>query len=191
MRRTSLALSALFFAITLSPAHPARGQANAPQQKTAQQLDLEGVWMGYEGEWHHTTYQLLALAQAIPEKDYAWRPSPGVRSTSEVFMHIVETNYWLLSIAGQPAPPDLKNNAEKTVTSKADVIAWLQRSLEAVRAAHLKETPDHLAKRVHVADRTTTVDGIYLRLIVHADEHMGQLIAYSRMNGVVPPWSAK
>ena len=189
MRRTSVALAVFALAFTLAPAHPARAQA--AQQKTAQQLDLEGVWMGDEGEWHHTTYQLLALAEAIPEKDYAWRPGPGVRSTSEVFMHIVETNYWLLSIAGQPAPPDLKADAEKTVTSKADVIVWLKRSLEAVRAAHLNETPDHLAKHVHVADRTTTVDGIYLRLIVHADEHMGQLIAYSRMNGVVPPWSAK
>ncbi len=191
MRRTALALAALFFAVALVSPHPARAQAQAAQQKTAQQLDLEGVWMGYDGEWRHTTYQLLALAETIPEKDYAWRPGPGVRSTSEVFMHIVVANYWLLSIAGQPAPPDLKDNAEKTVTSKADVIAWLNRSLEAVRAAHLKETPDHLAKHVHVADRTTTVEGIYLRLIVHADEHMGQLIAYARMNGVVPPWSVK
>jgi uncharacterized damage-inducible protein DinB len=34
-----------------------------------------------------------------------------------------------------------------------------------------------------------TVDGMYLRIIVHANEHMGQLIAYARMTGVVPPWS--
>jgi uncharacterized damage-inducible protein DinB len=189
MARTSLGLAALALAFTLAPAHPARAQSPAAPQKTAQQLDMEGVWEGYNGEWHHTTYQLLALAEAIPEKDYTWRPGPGVRSTSEVFMHIVTANFWLLSIAGQPQPPDLKNDAEKTVTSKADVISWLKRSLEAVRAAHLKETPEHLAKRVHVADRNTTVEGIYLRLIVHADEHMGQLIAYARMNGVVPPWS--
>jgi len=186
MRRSSLALAFFAFALTVAPA---RAQAPAAQQKTPQQLDLEGVWMGYDGEWHHTTYQLLALAEAIPEKDYSWRPGPGVRSTSEVFMHIVTANFWLLSIAGQPMPPDLKSDAEKTVTAKADVIAWLKRSLDAVRAAHLKETPEHLAKRVHVADRNTTVEGIYLRLIVHADEHMGQLIAYARMNGVVPPWS--
>ena len=191
MPRASVALAAFALAITLAPSHLARAQANPAPQKTAQQLDLEGVWMGYDGEWHHTTYQLLALAEAIPEKDYAWRPAPGVRSTSEVFMHIVTANFWLLSIAGQPQPPDLKEDAEKTVTSKADVIAWLKRSLDAVREARLKETPEHLAKRVHVADRDTTVDGIYLRLIVHADEHMGQLIAYARMNNVVPPWSAK
>lgn len=186
MRRTSLAIAALLIAITLAPAHPFHAQA-----KTAQQLDMEGVWEGYNGEWRHTTYELLALAEAIPEKDFAWRPGPGVRSTSETFMHIVITNFWLLSLIGQPMPSDLKPDAETTVTSKADVIAWLKRSLEAVRVAHLKETPERLARHVTVSGHNGTVDSIYLRIIVHADEHLGQLIAYARMNGVVPPWSAK
>ena len=34
-----------------------------------------------------------------------------------------------------------------------------------------------------------TVDGMYLRIIIHDNEHMGQLVAYARMNGIVPPWS--
>ena len=37
--------------------------------------------------------------------------------------------------------------------------------------------------------KTVTADGMYLRIIVHANEHMGQLIAYARVNGIVPPWS--
>jgi uncharacterized damage-inducible protein DinB len=37
--------------------------------------------------------------------------------------------------------------------------------------------------------RTATVDRMYLRIIVHANEHMGQLVAYARMTGVVPPRS--
>lgn len=189
MRHTSLALAAIALAITLAPARAARAQANAPQQKTAQQLDREGLWEGYDGEWHHTTYELLALAETIPAKDYAWRPAPGVRSTSETVMHIVYANFWLRSLTGQPMPPDLKPDAEKTVTSKAEVIAWLKRSLDAVRDARLKESPAHLAKQVNVSGHKGTVDSIYLRIIVHADEHMGQLIAYARMNGVVPPWS--
>ncbi len=38
-------------------------------------------------------------------------------------------------------------------------------------------------------NKDATVDGMYLRIIVHDNEHMGQLIAYGRMNGIVPPWS--
>lgn len=50
-------------------------------------------------------------------------------------------------------------------------------------------TPADLQRKVHIADRDATVDGMYLRIIVHANEHMGQLVAYARMTGVVPPWS--
>ena len=152
---------------------------------------LDGVWQGYDGEWRHVSAQLIALAEATPEDRFAWRPAPGVRSTSEVYMHIVDANFYLLSITGPKMPDDLKEDAAKTVTSKADVIRWLKRSLEAVKQAHLKETPKDLTRKVHVEDRDSTVDWMYLRIIVHANEHMGQLVAYARMTGVVPPWSAK
>ena len=62
-------------------------------------------------------------------------------------------------------------------------------SMEAVRAAHAPEKPADLQRKVHIADRDARVDGMYLRIIVHANEHMGQLVAYARMAGVVPPWS--
>ena len=181
----SFALAALSLSIAFAPPHPAQAQS------AAQEADVEGLWQGYDGEWHHTTYQLLALAEATPADKFAWRPAPGVRSTSEVYMHIVIANFGLLAFTGPKVPADFKPELEKTVTSKAEVIAWLKRSLDAVREAHQKETPDHLAKDVNIHGRPATVDGIYLRIIVHANEHMGQLIAYARMTGVVPPWSAQ
>jgi uncharacterized damage-inducible protein DinB len=149
----------------------------------------EGIWQGYDGEWRHVSSQLLSLAQAMPEEKFAWRPAPGVRSTSEVFMHIAMANFYLLSVTGPKMPADMKEGMEKSVTSKADVINWLKRSLDAVKSAHLAVTPKDLERKVHIADRDATVDGMYLRIIVHANEHMGQLIAYARMTGVVPPWS--
>ncbi len=155
------------------------------------QTPPEGIWQGYDGEWKHVSQQLIALAEATPPDKFAWRPAPGVRSTSEVYMHIVMANFWLLSVTGPKMPADLKQGMEKSVTSKADVISWLKRSLDAVKEAHLAETPKDLERKVHVADRDATVDGMYLRIIVHANEHMGQLIAYARMTGVVPPWSEK
>lgn len=149
----------------------------------------EGIWQGYDGEWQHVSEQLVALAEATPADKFSWRPAPGVRSTSEVYMHIVDANFYLLSVTGPKMPPDLKDDADKTVTSKTEVIAWLKRSLEAVKQAHLAETPNDLARKVHIADRDATVDGMYLRILVHDNEHMGQLVAYARMTGVTPPWS--
>ena len=149
----------------------------------------EGIWQGYDGEWRHMSSQLLALAEATPEEKFAWRPAPGVRSTSEVFMHITLANFYLLSVTGPKMPADMKEGLEKSVTSKAEVISWLTRSLDAVKSAHLAVTPKDLQRKVHIYDRDATVDGMYLRILVHANEHMGQLIAYARMTGVAPPWS--
>jgi uncharacterized damage-inducible protein DinB len=150
----------------------------------------EGLWEGYDGEWGHVSRQLIALAETTPAEKFAWRPAPGVRSTSEVYMHIALANFYLLSVTGPPMPPDMKSNdMEKTVTSKADVIAFLQRSLDAVKTARAQLRPGDLQRKVKVMNKEATVDGMYLRIIVHDNEHMGQLIAYARMNGIVPPWS--
>jgi uncharacterized damage-inducible protein DinB len=170
------------------------------RESTFAQHAPEGIWQGYDGEWKHVTSQLIALAEATPGDKFAWRPAKGVRSTSEVYMHIVLANFYLLSVTGPKMPDDLKEDAEKTVTAKAEVIKWLKRSLEAVKAAHLAEKPADLQRKVHIADRDATVDGMYLRIIIHDNEHMGQihdnehmgqLIAYARMTGVVPPWSGQ
>jgi len=162
----------------------------SPALSRAQNQKLpEGIWQGYDGEWLHVSEQLIALAEATPADKFSWRPAPGVRSTSEVYMHIAEANFYLLSVTGPKMPPDLKEGMDKSVTAKADVINWLQRSLDAVKQAHLAVTQKDLQRKVHIADRDATVDGMYLRIIVHANEHMGQLIAYARMSGVVPPWS--
>jgi uncharacterized damage-inducible protein DinB len=150
----------------------------------------EGIWEGYDGEWEHVSTQLIALAEATPPDKFAWRPAPGVRSTSEVYMHIALTNFYLLSVTGPPMPPDIKSDdMEKTVTSKSDVIAFLKRSLVAVKTARTQLKPGDLQRHVKIMNKDVTVDGMYLRIIIHDNEHMGQLIAYARMSGVVPPWS--
>jgi|ERR1039458_32573 uncharacterized damage-inducible protein DinB len=157
---------------------------------TALHAQTEGLWQGYDGEWAHVSRQLIALAEATPAEKFAWRPAPGIRSVSEVYMHIAMANFYLLSVTGPKMPADLKSaDLEKTVTAKADVIDWLKRSLDAVKVAHAVVKPDDLQRKVKVNGVDATVDGMYLRIIVHANEHMGQLIAYARMSGVVPPWS--
>ena len=154
----------------------------------AAHAENEGLWEGYDGEWGVVSRQLIALAEATPADKFAWRPGPGVRSTSEVYMHIAIANFYLLSVTGAKEPK-VSVDMEKTVTSKPEVIDWLKRSLDAVATARAHLKPGDLQRRVSIYGKTVTVDGMYLRIIVHANEHMGQSIAYARMNGIVPPWS--
>jgi hypothetical protein len=78
---------------------------------------------------------------------------------------------------------------EKTVTAKPEVIRWLKRSLDAVKNARANLKHGDLQRKVKVQGVDATVDGMYLRIVIHANEHMGQLVAYARFNRIVPPWS--
>src|SRR5215470_9957124 len=147
----------------------------------------EGIGQGYDGEWTHVSQQLIALAEATPGEKFAWRPAAGVRSTSEVYMHIAIANFYLLSLTGKKMPAELTQDSEKTVTAKADVVNWLKRSLEAVKTAHAAATQKDQERKLKFFGKDVTVAGIYLRIIIHDNEHMGQLVAYARMTGVVPP----
>jgi uncharacterized damage-inducible protein DinB len=88
-------------------------------------------------------------------------------------------------------PAALNANMEKAVSAKLEVISWLKRSLDVVKSAHAGLNSAELQRRVKVNGRDATVDGMYLRIVIHANEHMGQLVAYARMNGIVPPWSER
>src|SRR6266851_2198799 len=128
------------------------------------QAPPEWIWQGYDGEWRHVSRQLIALAEATPEEKFAWRPAPGVRSTSEVYMHIATANFYLLSVTGPKMPDGLKpEEMEKTVTVKADVIDWLKRSLNAVKTARASLKPGDLERKVQIFGRDAHVDGMYLR----------------------------
>ncbi len=129
---------------------------------------------------------IVALAQAVPENKYNWRPAPGVRSISEVYMHIVLTNQFLLKQADAPDTTNAPAGSEKKVTSKEQVIDWLNRSFSAVRKSYPKIDA---SKKVVFFNRPSTAGNVMLRLLVHMNEHLGQSIAYARMEDVTPPWS--
>src|SRR5271163_2585481 len=105
-------------------------------QSTQPNPQFEGLWEGYDGEWGHVSRQLIALAEAIPADKYSWRPAPGVRSVSEVFVHIAQ------------------ENLEETVTSKAAVIEDLKRSLDAVKTARAQLKPGDLERKVAIEGKT-------------------------------------
>jgi uncharacterized damage-inducible protein DinB len=152
------------------------------------QNDGPGAGQGYLPEFSHSSRQILQLADATPAEKFAWRPGPGVRSVSEVYMHIAVANYFLLSQAGAKLDnaPKFTQTTEKDVKDKAAVVGWLKDSFEAVKTSYPKA---ELKKAAKFFGQDSNTENIYLRILVHNHEHMGQSIAYARMNGIVPPWS--
>lgn len=141
----------------------------------------------------------LGLADAMSGK-YAWRPGDGVRSVSEVFMHVAGANYYLPTLAGI-APPegmevdDLRaafarmQELEK-VTDEAEVKESLRHGFMHARHAIAMTPDDRLEDGIDMFGRSTTKRAALILLVTHMHEHLGQSVAYARTNGVVPPWSA-
>ena len=134
--------------------------------------------------------KLIELAEAVPADKYSWRPSEGVRSISEVYVHSAAGNYFLMKFIGVQAPPDFSRDMEKTITTKPEVIAAMKKSVEHLRQAIIKTSDSDLEKPVELFGQNTTYRDVFFTAAMHMHEHLGQSIAYARVNGIVPPWSA-
>ena len=138
---------------------------------------------------------VIALANAIPEEKYTWRPAAGVRSIREVLMHIALGNHLMLNIADGASRDELvkqiDDNAkkEKEPLTKAQVLQALTESFQPIRKALESASGGSLSRDIDFFGTATTRRGVLTFIDTHIAEHEGQLIAYARMNGIVPPWS--
>jgi uncharacterized damage-inducible protein DinB len=140
--------------------------------------------------------KVLALAKIVPEDKYSWRPAPGVRSFGEVFIHVVSANQLLMKLGtSAPSADELKAafeeqpKLEKQTLSKDRIIQMLTESFASVRKSLESARPGTLAHEADYFGTPTTRRGIFVNMDVHIAEHLGQAIAYARMNGITPPWS--
>ena len=133
--------------------------------------------------------KIISLAEAIPAEDYTWRPEEGVRSVSEVLMHVAGANYYLLSFAGIKTPDGATEEMGKDVIDKEKIIAALKTSFDDLSKNLDQLSNTDLEKQVKMFGSDSSIRNVIFTEMGHLHEHLGQLIAYARMNKVVPPWS--
>jgi len=143
------------------------------------------------GSLGYVSGQVMKLAEAIPSEKYSSTPQQGVRTVAEVCAHIISANYFFASKLGAKIPADVKmETIEKDLKAKDAISKELKRSYELMIDA-IKNTKDaSLPSKVEFPfpGDYTSMSAILIAL-GHSNEHLGQLIAYARMNGVTPPWS--
>jgi uncharacterized damage-inducible protein DinB len=185
----NLVLSAMVFAM-LACGTAARGAAQTAQSadKTSPSYDMKAQSLVDFDDMHK---KLVTLAEAIPAEKFTWRPGEGVRSISEVFLHVADMNYQMPpQIGATPAPGYKKEGYEKSTTDKATIIKQLSESFEYVHAYVEQMTNADFAKlEPKFGPEANAGDIIYL-IITDDHEHLGQSVAYARVNGIVPPWTA-
>jgi uncharacterized damage-inducible protein DinB len=174
--------------VVTAPASHGAGQPTPTADKTAPSYDMKGQ---SEVDLDALQKKIVGLAEAIPADKYSWRPEPGARSISELFLHIAAANYGFptMMTGVAPAAGFVGKGFEKSTTDKAKIIEQLNRSFAyAIAAVDSMSNADFAKPETKLGAGANDGDVIYL-MVTHAHEHLGQSIAYARMNGVLPPWS--
>lgn len=186
------AMRSVLVLVGLAAVASAFAQAPSPAPTAAPAPALTGFKADCVSDIEFVGKRLVDLAEKMPADKYGWRPAPGVRSVSEVFMHVVGANYMLPSLVGGKLPEGFDRGMETAVTDKAKVIESLKKSIENAKAVASSIPDADLDKKVKVpflGGRELTQRRILIIVETHMHEHLGQSIAYARSNGVTPPWS--
>ena len=158
---------------------------------TAQEHDNSAFIENYTGDFDGASKKLADLAEAIPADMFGWRPAEGIRSISEVYMHVAGANYALASALGVAMPDGVNlHSLEQEVTEKEQVVEVLQASQQHVRQALEMVMNEDLSGSVQAFGREWTRYQVLMIISGHSHEHLGQSIAYARSNDIAPPWSS-
>ena len=134
--------------------------------------------------------KFVGLANAMPAEKYSWSPGVGTMSVERVFMHIARYNYqYPHENLGAELPEGIDLDTMEDITGKESVLAHLEESMAFVRKTVKLMGEAGMGKETRLYGRDMQGWGVYFQLIAHMNEHLGQSIAYARMNDVVPPWS--
>jgi len=169
---------------------------------------LPGVRQELLDNFRSVSNRALTLAKAVPEDKYAWRPMEGVRSMGEVFVHMAGSTLLFCSYGGLKPPQGPAQDlaavymkrgfelpeifaVEAKIKSKAKVLEIMEQAFRQPVEMLTNMKDNELDKNVQFFNRTLTLRGVMILMDEHLGEHLGQSIAYARVNHIVPPWSQK
>jgi hypothetical protein len=143
-------------------------------------------------QWNEIGRKLIAIAEDLPEDKYDYKPNPDSRTFRAVLLHVSASMYYFTDpaqkqkprYADDPKPADLKIN------SKADLVAFVKQCVEDGADVIKAKGDKGMNEGVNAGGpRLSRVDELAYGLIEHSGEHYGNLVAYYRNNGMVPPES--
>ncbi|HTH45956.1 MAG TPA: DinB family protein, partial [Candidatus Limnocylindria bacterium] len=137
--------------------------------------------------------KFMALAKAVPADKLAWRPMEGTRSFREVFAHVAAEGNTETAMFGRPLPPGslADFDAEEARLKKLpddQLIPVMDRAMQSLSTTLGGLSRATLNSPIKYYGQSTLprVAATYTLNDLH--EHLGQLVAYARMNSIVPPW---
>ena len=170
-------LAAVFLLITLFPTLAFSQSATTAKSVREQFADINR--------------KILDMAKDFPEDKYDFKPTPAQRSFAEQLLHAAGANYFFTNLAMGEKPPAEEDPKRDKYKTKAEVAAFVKKSF-ADGAAAIKAKGDKGMSDVVTdpfAHQKVRISDMAYGFIEHSGEHYGQLVAYYRLSGLVPPES--
>ena len=130
---------------------------------------------------------VVKAAEKMPEENYAFKPTPEVRSFGQLVGHVADANYGFCAQATGADNP--AKNIEKTKTTKADLVAALKDAVAYCGKAFDAMTDTSGSELVKFRSFQLAKMTLLSLNTAHTDEHYGNMVTYLRLKGIVPPTS--
>jgi uncharacterized damage-inducible protein DinB len=158
--------------------------ASAQTQKAADSAYTTTVRSG----WNTIKRNITASAQAMPDANYSFKPTPEVRTFGELIGHLANEHYMLCSPLKGEKNPHQDTDYEKT-TAKAELVKAITDSIAYCDAAYTSIHDDPKTTTAITANRRDTPFSLMVLNLTHDSEHYGNIVTYLRLKGIVPPSS--
>ena len=129
---------------------------------------------------------ITAQAEAMPEAEYDFKPTPDVRSFRQLMGHIADYNY-IFCAAGRRVANPREGRSLESLRTKAELLKALEESFAFCDATFASVTPATMLDMVPQNGNEVTRAGSLMPVIVHDYEEYGYAAVYLRLKGVVPP----
>ena len=131
---------------------------------------------------------LVRSAEKMPEENYAFKPTPEVRSFGQIIGHVADAQYMFCSaVTGKTVSP--APDVEKTKTTKADLVQALKDAFAFCDPAYDGLTDDQAGAMVKFFGREQAKVTVLAFNTAHNNEHYGNIVTYLRIKGIIPPSS--
>jgi len=139
-------------------------------------------------EWESERREFSGITEAMRDH-FSYRATPEVRAFGEIVVHVIDENTGFLDgaagaksgpedrFSNLKAPPEILKAVAEHFDYGDKVLAGMteQQAMASVPYSNRGEVPRWL---------------LIMQAIGHAKEHYGNLVTYTRLNGIVPPSTA-
>ncbi len=177
----------LFFAMVAIAPLSLFGQEKPPTPAVPATPPANPITVSEKGLYSFMSSAVIRAAEKMPEENYAFKPTPDIRSFGQLVGHVADANYMFCAQASGEANP--MKNIEKTKTSKADLVAAVKDAVAYCGKAFDGMTDAKGSEMVKFFSFNLAKITLLSLNTAHTDEHYGNMVTYMRLKGIVPPTS--